>query len=365
MKILFIISEQHFGLTSLLVGQAIAFNRIIDLDFTFVSGTNEKEPGLFQKLEDHGIKVIKIQDLEFNKNFIRNAIELDKIIDNLNPDFIHVQTNWQLTLTGFLKIIKRKNIKIIYTIHAFRHNSNLIKSSLARAIIGLALFVIADKIIACSTYTFRKFKILNYKMSILYLGIDDRFFNKIYDIGYNIFEPIKIIFSGDFRIGKNQELLIRTIAKCLSAYPFENITLTLPGNGPLKSKCIELSHTLKVSENIIFPGFLSKEEIINEINLNTISIIPTNSETFGLCIAETFSSGLCVITRNVGIASDIIVNGENGYIFNSDNELFPILEKLVNNKVLIRQIGRNAFSKRDVFSWSLISGHYFDLINKK
>jgi glycosyltransferase involved in cell wall biosynthesis len=361
MNILFFLSEHNYGLTSLLVGQAIPFNQIKGVDFTFVSGNSEKEPGLFQKLTQNNVELLKIDGLEFHSDFKRLVNELISVIDLKKPDFIHVQTNWQLALVAYIKTFSNKKIKIIYTIHGFRHNHK-IKSIFARLLIGSALIIFASKVIACSSYTKNKFKLLSSKIDLLYLGVDNNFFNKKNNSDLKIEGKINMIFPGDFRKGKNQELLISSLAKYLNSFPSEDIYLVLPGEGVYKSKCIELAKNLGLSDNVLFPGFLTKEEIINKINNSSIAIIPTNSETFGLCISEPFSSGRCVISRNVGVASDILRNGENGFIFNKNAELYPILNNVLSNRNLIRDCGNNAFLDRMIFNWDSISNEYYNIV---
>ena len=207
MNILFFLSEHNYGLTSLLVGQAIPFNKIKAVDFTFVSGTSEKEIGLFQKLRQNNVELIKIDGLEFHSDFKRLVNELISVIDLKKPDFIHVQTNWQLALIAYIKTFSNKKFKIIYTIHGFRHNHK-IKSIFARLIIGSALMIFASKIIACSSYTKNKFKILSSKTDLLFLGVDNNFFNKKNNSDFKIEGKINMIFPGDLEKVKIKNYLL-------------------------------------------------------------------------------------------------------------------------------------------------------------
>lgn len=361
MKVVFFIAEKNYGLTSLLVGQAIAFNQIKSVEFIFISGTIEKEPGLIEKLNNNNVNLVQIKGLEFHSKFKRIVKEIELVIDKEKPDFIHVQTNWQLALVGYIKTFTKNKFKIIYTIHSFRHNNKL-KSIFARIGIGFFLFLFASKVIACSTYTKNKFKLLSYKTEILFLGVDDDFFEKMDNKDLKINGKINIIFPAEFRKGKNQELLIKCLAKYLKTNSDQNIHLILPGDGVNKLSCVRLGSELGIEENLSFPGFLNKKQVIEHIKKSSIAIIPTNSETFGLCIAEPFSYGRCVISRKVGIANDIIRDGENGFIFDKDKELYPLLCKVLLNRDLISRTGNNAFLERNRFFWSVISEKYFDIL---
>ena len=56
----------------------------------------------------------------------------NKILD------VHVQNNWQLALMAYVKfkLCFKQKIRIIYTLHGFRHN-HLLKSYVSQVIIGL------------------------------------------------------------------------------------------------------------------------------------------------------------------------------------------------------------------------------------
>jgi glycosyltransferase involved in cell wall biosynthesis len=362
MKIVFVIAERNYGATSLLVGQILSLKSNGLIDLYCVAGTTEKEVGLFDKLEKNDVSVVKIQGLEFNQNWLGVGRDLVFTLQRINPDIVHIQTNWQLSLFSFVKFSGGLGFKIVYTIHAFRHNSGLVKSALAILLISGALLFFADRVIVCSTYTFNKFKILRYKMSLLYLGVDDSFYGDINIANIPNFGKLSVFFAGDFRKGKNQEMLIRAFSKC-HGFTKGNIgILYLPGDGPLKTKCEQLARDLGISQNVVFPGFLTKQKIIEAMKSADIAVVPTNSETFGLCIAEPFSLGKCVITRNVGVGRDIINNGVNGFIFNTEDELLCILNQVSNNRDLLSEVCKAAYDQRDIFNWATISLKYFEIM---
>lgn len=93
-----------------------------------------------------------------------------------------------------------------------------------------------------------------------------------------------------------------------------------------------------------------------------IGIVASNSETFGQCIVEPFVLGRCVVSTHVGIADDILVNGENGYFFSSEDELIEIFGRLYSNIDLINRAGCLNFSKRNMFSWKNITKQYESII---
>ena len=73
--------------------------------------------------------------------------------------------------------------------------------------------------------------------------------------------------------------------------------------------------------------------------------------------------GRCVVSTHVGIADDILVDGENGYFFASEDELVDVFERLYRNQALIGKAGNINYEKRQMFAWDNVTERYVELIN--
>jgi glycosyltransferase involved in cell wall biosynthesis len=358
-KVLFFISDYKLGVTTLLTEQAIALHQLKNIDISFIGGEGEQENGLFDKLKANNIEPHIIKDFDTHKNPFRKLSLLKKYINTVDPDYLHVQNNWQFCLIYLNKITSFARYKIVYTIHGYRHNFRL-RSYLARWIIMLLLLAFADAVIATSSNTKKKFPLVKYKTKIIFLGIDNCFF-KVKNAPPFDKSKIKILFAGQFRHGKNQDLLINGLKTFITATDDQAFSLILPGDGHLCGYCKELAHNLGIGNRVEFPGHLSRIEMVALYSTSNISIIPTNSETFGQCISEPFAMGLCVITKRVGVAEDILKDASNGFFFNTEPELVEILMKLKNNPDIIQTMGNMAFKSRNIFSWDSIAEKYLSI----
>lgn len=359
MKLLFFASDYQIGLTNLLTEELKNLVRQPGFEILAISGETEQNKGLAQQIEEHNIPIIRIKGLDVHNNFIALTKRIYLIINYTKFSFVHVQNNWQLALLVYIKYFYKVDYKIIYTIHGYRNN-NYFKAILAKRIIDLALFFFANIVFTASSEVKQKFWLIKRKCFVLYLGVEESYFNTPEPDYYAIHK--NIIFAGQFRKGKNQGLILEVMSKYIERTEDKNFTLFLPGEGPLKEKCIELAHHLKLEDNVIFPGQLSREDILNLYTRCQIAIVPTNSETFGHCIAEPFVLGLCVLTRKVGIANDVIINGKNGLTFNDSDDLSTLLEKYLTNNDAIAAMGKSAFNKRELFRWSSICEQYEEII---
>ena len=226
--------------------------------------------------------------------------------------------------------------------------------------IGTALFFFADDVITPSSFLKNKFSILGNKNRVIFIGEDEALFENhpVPD-----FSGTKcLIFPGEFRIGKNQDILIRAVKRYIDKSGDSNIELYLPGKGERLELCKALCRELGVQDKIFFPGFINQSEMLKLYLSCQYALIPSNIETFGHCIVEPFILGRVVITRHVGVADDIIRHGENGFFFENEDELVKVLLHILQDKALCTKVSTNARKERDQFRWKNICQQHVDLI---
>lgn len=355
-KVLFFASDFKIGLSALLTDELIAFHKS-GINIYAVAGEHEQEIGLSEKVDVEKVPIFRIEGLDAHANFGGLAKILEHLILANDIHTVHVQNNWQLALMSFVKykLLFKHKIRIIYTLHGFRHNS-VWKSYLAQIIIGSALLFFTDKVICMSSYLKRKFRLLSYKIELLPLGVPTSFF--VSEIPPLPQDGLQMIFPAQFRCGKNQDVIIRSFAEHIKNTRDDVSKLILPGAGDLLSEMKALAVHLNIASRVEFPGQLSKEAIRQLYLKSNIGIVSSNSETFGQSIVEPFVLGRCVVSTPVGIALDIIKKGENGYIYNHQEGLTQIMSYLYSHQELISKIGQNNFIQRDLFNWDTISKTY-------
>lgn len=358
-KLLFFTSDYKIGISSLLTDQIIALKRAGANVFA-IAGEKEQEDGLYKKIKSYDINIDIINGLDEHSDFIALAMHIKNIIKTNNITIVHVQNNWQLALVAFVKyILFCHNIRIIYTLHAFRHNHKL-KSIVAQLCIGIALFLFANKVICMCNYLRKKFSLLSYKIILLPLGISDEYFTSDF-VEPSIENGLQMVFPAQFRYGKNQDMIIRAFSKFIDETNDTKSHLVLPGSGPLLNGMKDLVKLLKINDRVSFPGQCTKSEIKDYYLKSNVAIISSNSETFGQSIVEPFVLGRCIISRPVGIAPDIIEK-ENGFLFNNEKDLYNIFVYCSKYVSSIRDKGYNNYILRQTFSWQNISKEYLNLI---
>ena len=112
--------------------------------------------------------------------------------------------------------------------------------------------------------------------------------------------------------------------------------------------------------NVNFTGFLPDPKPV--LAASDIFLYYSYHDNFPIVILEAMASGLPVVTNNVGAVSEIIDNGENGYIAENDETYLEYLLNLMDSPDLRQSIGLKARQKvEDKFDWIKVVDSYIDI----
>lgn len=357
-RVIFFLPSYRLGVTDLHAEQFRSLASVASL--CGISGATEQSQGLISSVQETGLDLRIVPGIEFHRRFWTLVSHLRDLFRLERPEVVHVQTNWQLVLVSCALLCLRQKTAIVYTVHGYRNN-HPIRSVLARYLIGIGLLLLADKVIFPSTELRSKLWIARKKGVFLPLGVAPLFFEGIPTGDRS--GTKRIVFAGQFREGKRQDWIIRAVHQYIMRTHDDDVEVWLPGDGPQLESCKGLARDLGIERLVVFPGQLDRRAMLGVYSRCQFSVIASNSETFGHCIAEPFVLGKTILTRPVGIVRDVIRHGENGWIFDSERDLVESLCKILPNKELSVRMGETAYKERDFFSWNRISQDYADLLS--
>jgi len=150
---------------------------------------------------------------------------------------------------------------------------------------------------------------------------------------YNITKNELIIgMIGRYCQQKGHRYLIESFKKILKEVPEARLFIAGHGNNEYKKEIIELAKNLGVSEKIIFEGY--RDDVINLMNQFDVFVLPSLWEGFGLVFLEAMSVAKPIVATDVGPISEVVINGETGYLVEPKN--FDVLaEKII---ILLKDI---------------------------
>jgi len=134
-----------------------------------------------------------------------------------------------------------------------------------------------------------------------------------------------LVFVGRLVEKKGVDVLIKAFARLQTDYP--EATLTIIGDGPLRSELETLAATLDCSGAITFKGAVPNDTIPALLNQHRIAVVPSviardgDQEGLGLVAVEAMGCGCAVVSSDLDALKDVVQNEENGRVTNAGDSV--------------------------------------------
>ena len=156
-------------------------------------------------------------------------------------------------------------------------------------------------------------------------------------LDFDVFRPISApleydaIFVGRMTANKAPFLFLEGVAK--AANEKKDIQVLIVGQGPLVSKLRKRTMTLGLSDNVEFKRWVSNSaELANYYRSSRCLVCTSYSEGGPRVVAEALACGTPIITTRVGLGSELIEDGVNGFFIDwSADMLANRLLQMINN----------------------------------
>jgi len=123
----------------------------------------------------------------------------------------------------------------------------------------------------------------------------------------------RYLFIGLISKGKNIGMLINAFSLVIKEMP--EAKLIIVGDGPEHEALLELVHSLKLEQSVIFAGRKSGADLFEEYKKATCLILPSLSEAWGLVVNEALSYGCPVIvSKRCGCVPELVIEGKTGFV---------------------------------------------------
>ena len=119
--------------------------------------------------------------------------------------------------------------------------------------------------------------------------------------------------------------------------------LLLAGNGS-QEEGVSLAEKYNVANRVKFLGWVKGDDKDNVFRTSSLFCLPSYAEGFPMAVLDAWAYGLPVVTTPVGGIPDIVVDGENGLLFNPGDvdALAAKLELLIKNADLRKRLSEEA-----------------------
>jgi glycosyltransferase involved in cell wall biosynthesis len=178
--------------------------------------------------------------------------------------------------------------------------------------------------------------------------------------------PLTFVFQGGFAAKRGIDLLLRAWAEA----NLSDSKLILRGpDSETKDRCIELAHSLGLSETVTFAPSVEEGELLSSLRGCAVGIIPY--EPYGLnykfcCpnkLSQYMKCGLAVLHNKLPYIEQVVHRAKAGWQYDSSDigETAKQLREIARNRAQIAEFGRNARHYFDnSYNWQVVSRQLYE-----
>lgn len=296
---------------------------------------------------------------------VKNIEVVKGVIREFSPDLIHVHGYHTLFSPEMIFVIKKyyPEIPVVFSPHLDVARSTFAGKYFWRfynLLIGKRLFKLVDHIVSPSEFEaktlVRQFGIGSDKISVIPHGVDV----------INTEKPpkredkIRILYSGYLIKRKRVDYIVESLRSLAHDFGVEEVVLTVIGDGPEKKRLLKLAEKSRVMDKIEWKPFLPREELIDEIRNADVFLLLSESEAYGIIVAEALALGTPVIvTKRAALEEFLNEPGCFGVEYPPNpREVAELILKIVNRGVKV-----GPFSNK-IRTWDEIVREYEKIYTK-
>ena len=282
--------------------------------------------------------------------------KIHSLLKNVNPDIINVHTPVP-GLGDMVSLLTPKKVPLVVTYHTgSMKKGEFFKDILIflyEHVCMLAMLRKAKRIICSSDFVRNDFLYkYQYKSATVTPATNADLFKpnnsriKTYD---------RLIFIAGLGFSeqyKGLETLLHAMTTLVKHNP--KLTLTVVGDGNMRSEYETMVERLALKNHIDFKGKLCKEDVARQYQESDILVLPTSFDSSPTVVIEAMSCGLPVVSTYVGGIPKIIKEGETGILIEPNNveQLQKALLILLNDRNKQIEFGKNGRDRvKQKYTW--------------
>ena len=214
----------------------------------------------------------------------------------------------------------------------------------------------ADKVLVMNDFTKKiineYYSVSNNRISIVTNGTD---LEKFYNSKEN---NKRVIFSGAMYHHRGIDVLLNCASEVINE--INDVEFLLLGDGPEMMKLQEFVKKNNLSKNIIFKGWVKREEIPkflakSSIGIGPLRITDVTKGALPIKVLEYMASSLPILAMKETLPEDILKDEINGYAITNSNELAQKIIHILKNDDLREQMGENSNKMVQKFDWKNVA----------
>lgn len=289
------------------------------------------------------------------------AREVKKIIDDFDPDVIHIQMLMWIGQAA-MKYGNKRGIPIVSTNHAMPENlmDNLrLLAPVSRPInyilkaYGARFHSKADYVTLPTQSAIDMFNAsdkIDVPMEAVSNGIDLARFNPepaskatYKKFGIPTDKPI-ITYIGRLDAEKHLPVLIRAFVRVRKHLP--NVQLVIVGDGTDRPTLEAMAQELEITDDVHFTGKVSDEDLVELHKVGTVYCMPSPAELQSIATLEAMASGKPIVAIDAGALGELCQHERNGFLCHQDDdeEIAAGLRAILENPALRERMSQESLA---------------------
>jgi len=286
-----------------------------------------------------------------------------EVLDRLEPDIIHVQSEFRLCLMA-TKYAIRRGIPLVMTAHT--NWEELIKLYLpflsehfARKYVKLRLgrtYNTADRVIV-PTCAMREL-LLEYRVDSPISVIPTGVLREDFELGreeaarsislwrelYPELRGKRVLLTAG-RVGEEKNLaFLLEVFKRLAATE-SDLILVIAGDGPYRETLEKITRKLGLEKHVLFLGFVARAKMKELYNLAEVFVFASKVESQGMVVIESMMAKTPVVAIGEMGTKELMGGDNGGFMVEDDLESFTArVRLLLSDPTLLRRKGEEAFA---------------------
>ena len=320
-----------------------------------------------------GVRVHRVSAFRVPRTVYSISPELVPLLMKEDPDIIHAHGYQLFTSDGaaFVSMLRKK--PFVLTLHGFPRDFEKLGHKMYFDLIGKKTLEAAKRIISVSKIVALEFEAIGVpsrKVTVIPNGIDLKEFEQLPDgtrfrKRFSIEKGEGMILAvGRLEKTKGFQHAIMAVAKLQCKYP---VKLLIAGpNLDYGHQLRKIAKKAGVNDKVVFCGPINKREKLEALAAADAVIIPSTYEGFGIFTLEALAARKPVVATRTGVASEVIRNGENGFLVNPGDlgDLTEKLAYLLGDDQLSREMSNRSQEIIKAFDWKAITHRILSVYNE-
>lgn len=323
MKVMHLLQSSKFSGAENVVCQIISmFKNEDDVEMVYCS----KDGQIRDALKERGICFFPMRKLCVS--------EVKRVIKEYKPDIIHAH-DMNASFTAALACGRTILISHIHN-NSFDSRKFSIKAIayLVSALKSKHIFWVSES--SFNGYYFHKW--FTRKSSVLYNIIDINALYQKMKLDQNEY-TYDVVYLGRLTYPKNPQRLMKVLKAATERC--SKLSVAIVGSGDLEQETRKLCQKYGLERNVHFLGFQSNP--LKILYDSKVMVMTSLWEGTPMCALESMALGVPIVSTPIDGLKDLVVNGENGYLFDDDDRLADALVS-----VSIESSLRKRLSKRQI-----------------